>query len=163
MTLAIAYEAAVKCDQPGCSNVTCTERIIDYNAKVKRQREIQTEIIKYHDHVKQLDRKKTNLVTVCKDYKGNEKNRTVTEGEWSDWRVTKEYTENKREEKSTKIGDFEDALHVGGGDINKGKAGDWYEVETDQKHKANITRENAKVSYDLDRDREQPLYEDVEK
>lgn len=163
MTLAIAYEAAVKCDQPGCSNVTCDERIIDYNAKVRRQREIQTEIIKYHDHVKQLQRKKTDLVTVCKDYKGNVKSQNRTEGQWSDWRVTNQYTENEREEKSTKKGEFEDAPHFGGGDINIGKAGDWYKVETDQKHKANITRENAKVTYDLNRDREQPLYEDVEK
>ena len=113
MTLAIAYEAAVKCDQPGCSNVTCTERIIDYNAKVKRQREIQTEIIKYHDHVKQLDRKKTNLVTVCKDYKGNELNRTRTEGSWSNWDVTNEYTENHREFISSKAGEFKDADWVG--------------------------------------------------
>jgi len=134
--------------------MTCDERIVDYNAKKTRQREIETQIRKYHDHVKQLERKKTDLVTVCKDYKGNEKNRTVTEGSWSDWRVTKEYTENEREEKSTKIGDFEDALHVGGGDINKGKAGDWYKVESNERYRPTITRENAKVTYDLNRDRE---------
>ena len=158
MTLALAYEAVVKCDQPGCDPLMCDERIVDYNAKKTRQREIETQIRKYHDHVKQLERKKTDLVTVCKDYKGNEKNRTRTEGAWSDWSVTGEYIENERNSTSTNATEYKDVDLLGGGDINKGKAGDWYSVETDQKYKANITRENAKVTYDLNRDREQPLY-----
>ena len=115
MTLALAYEAVVKCDQPGCTNMTCDERIVDYNAKKTRQREIETQIRKYHDHVKQLERKKTDLVTVCKDYKGNVKSHNRTEGAWSDWSVTKEYTENEREEKSTKEGEF---IETYVGDIN---------------------------------------------
>ena len=115
MTLALAYEAVVKCDQPGCDPFMCDERIIDYNAKKTRQREIETQIRKYHDHVKQLERKKTDLVTVCKDYKGNVKSQNRTEGAWSDWSVTKEYTENEREEKSTKEGEFKETTE---GDIN---------------------------------------------
>lgn len=125
MTLALAYEAVVKCDQPGCTNMTCDERIVDYNAKKTRQREIETQIRKYHDHVKQLERKKTDLVTVCRDYQGNEKNRTRTEGAWSDWSVTNEYTENHRNEISTKEGEYKETTE---GDINTGKAGDWYQV-----------------------------------
>lgn len=103
----------------------CDERIIDYNAKKTRQREIETQIRKYHDHVKQLERKKTDLVTVCKDYKGNVKSQNRTEGQWSDWSVTGEYTENHRNEKTTNIGEFKETTE---GDINKGKAGDWYKV-----------------------------------
>jgi hypothetical protein len=68
--------------------MTCDERIVDYNAKKTRQREIETQIRKYHDHVKQLERKKTDLVTVCKDYKGNVKSQNRTEGQWSEWSVT---------------------------------------------------------------------------
>lgn len=154
MTLALAYEAVVKCDQPGCTNITCDERIVDYNAKKTRQREIETQIRKYHDHVKQLERKKTDLVTVCKDYKGNVKSQNRTEGKWSDWSVTGESIENEREEKSTKIGEFKETTK---GDINKGKAGEKYQVKSNETYRPNITRENAKVTYDLNRDREQPL------
>lgn len=154
MTLALAYEAVVKCDQPGCDHVQCDERIVDYNAKKTRQREIETQIRKYHDHVKQLERKKTDLVTVCKDYKGNVKSHNRTEGKWSDWSVTGESIENEREEKSTKIGEFKETTD---GDINKGKAGEKYQVKSNETYRPNITRENAKVTYDLNRDREQPL------
>jgi hypothetical protein len=129
----------------------CDERIVDYNAKKTRQREIETQIRKYHDHVKQLERKKTDLVTVCKDYKGNVKSQNRTEGKWSDWSVTGESIENEREEKSTKIGEFKETTE---GDINKGKAGEKYQVKSNETYRPNITRENAKVTYDLNRDRE---------
>jgi hypothetical protein len=39
--------------------LSCDERVVDYNAKTTRQRDIETQIRKYHDHIKQLERKKT--------------------------------------------------------------------------------------------------------
>ena len=86
----------------------CDERVVDYNAKTTRQREIETQIRKYHDHIKQLERKKTDLVTTCKDYKGDVKSTVRQEGSWSDWSVTNEFDNNFSTNTTIKEGDFKE-------------------------------------------------------